>query len=120
MRFLLMVIVLLSFPLRAEFKPYERKPSDNYCINCHQLKTTQLSKNSNFTAPPFDVLMRQIRYYYREEEAFINYLLSFLKQPSKDKSVCTPCIKRWGLMPPQRLSDKEIKAIGKWMFQTYR
>ncbi|WP_456392652.1 c-type cytochrome [Persephonella sp.] len=120
MKHFLVVLLLFTVVYGTEFEPYGEKLFKEHCMTCHQLETTELTDNSILKAPPLDILVHQIKYYYRDEEKFVEYLSDFLRQPSEDKSICIPCVRRWGLMPPQQLSDEEIQAIGKWMFNAYR
>ena len=91
------------------------------CKKCHILKTTPYTENAGLKAPPFNVLVRQIKYYYRDEEKFTEFVIDYLDNPSIKKSICKPCIQRWGLMPPiNSLSDEEKKAVARWLFIKYR
>ncbi len=90
------------------------------CVQCHVEKTTELTDNLSLKAPPIDALTRQIKYYYRNKEKFVQYVVDFLSQPDTEKSVCKPCIKRWGLMPPVNIPEEEKQSVALWMFRNFK
>ncbi len=92
----------------------------NSCAQCHIEKTTELTDNLSLKAPPMDAITRQIKYNYRKKEEFIQFVAEFLSQPDAEKSVCKPCIKRWGLMPRIEISDEEKQSVALWMFKNFQ
>jgi len=103
-----------------EFKRLGKELFEQHCNQCHPKKTTKTTDNFSLKAPPIDVIVHQARYYYRNKEDFIEYLTDYLKEPSVEKSICKPCIERWGLMPKQNLTEEDIQLIGNWLFSTFR
>ncbi|WP_297454180.1 hypothetical protein [Persephonella sp.] len=87
------------------------------CAQCHLLETPP--DNLNLEAPPMDVVMRQASYVYRNEQSFIQYLKDFLQNPSTEKSICLPCVKRWGLMPPVNITSYEAEELSVWLFRRF-
>ena len=113
--FLLIGFIYQAFPVTSEEVYLE------ICKKCHILETTPDTENMSLKAPPFDALVRQIKYYYRDEDKFIEFVIDYLDNPSPEKSICKPCIERWGLMPLlNRLTDEEKKAVARWLFIKYR
>ncbi|WP_051654754.1 hypothetical protein [Persephonella sp. IF05-L8] len=93
-------------------KVFEKK-----CAQCHLLEV--FDNNLNLEAPPMNIVMRQVYYVYRNEQNFILYLKDYLQNPSMEKSVCQPCIKRWGLMPPIKINSYEAEELGIWLFRRF-
>ena len=113
--FIFLLITTAGYPVDLGYKVYK-----NSCAQCHIEKTTELTDNLALKAPPIDVLTRQIKYHYREKEKFIQYVVDFLSQPAEEKSVCKPCIKRWGLMPLIKISEEEKQTVALWMFKSFK
>ncbi|WP_457643368.1 hypothetical protein [Persephonella sp.] len=117
--FLLAVLAVIQAQAQ-DISPLGKILFGEYCSKCHATKTTELTDNSSLKAPPIDVVVRQAKYYYRDLEKFNEYLVDYLHQPSEEKSVCIPCIKRWGIMPQMDIPDEEIQSIGRWLFKNFR
>ncbi|WP_456465027.1 c-type cytochrome [Persephonella sp.] len=115
---IILFLIVFSFSFAEE---YGYQVFKQYCSSCHIEKTDETTNNLSLKAPPIDVLARQIKYFYRTREGFAEYLENFIKEPSLDKSICKPCIDRWGIMPPVKdISDEEIQSISLWMFKNFR
>ena len=90
------------------------------CSNCHNIKS-EYTDNRELKAPPIDALTRQLKYYFRRKDEFINFVYKYVIEPSPENSVCLPCVNRWGVMPPQKdLKEEEIKSIALWMFMSFK
>ncbi|MBK3331620.1 hypothetical protein GWK41_00905 [Persephonella atlantica] len=115
---IMIIFLLLTFNIYGEDSGYQIYK--NSCAQCHIEKTTEFVDNLSLKAPPIDAITRQIKYHYRKKEEFIQYLVDFLSQPDAEKSVCKPCIKRWGLMPQIDIPDEEKQSVALWMFKNFK
>ena len=115
---IILFLILFSFSSAEE---YGYQVYKQYCASCHIEKTKETTDNLSLKAPPVNVLVRQIKYYYRTRDKFTEYLIDYLRKPSSEKSICKPCIFRWGIMPPVKdITDEEIQSVGLWMFKNFR
>ncbi len=117
----MVLIVLFLFIFSFSYaEEYGYQVYKQYCSSCHIEKIDKTTDNLSLKAPPMDALTRQIKYFYRKKDSFTDYLEDFLKEPSPEKSVCKPCIDRWGIMPPiKNISPEEIHSIALWMFKNF-
>ena len=117
MRWIYSLFLLFSLNMYFAYAQDGKYLFEAKCAQCHLLEAP--ADNLNLEAPPMDVVMRQASYVYRNEQSFIQYLKDYLQNPSTEKSVCLPCIKRWGLMPPVNISSYEAEELGVWLFRRF-
>jgi len=118
---MVLIIFFLMFFSFSYAEEYGYQAYKQYCSSCHIEKTDEYTDNFSLKAPPMDVLTRQVKYYYRTKDKFTDYLIDFIKEPTPEKSVCKPCIDRWGIMSPlKNISPEEIQSIALWMFKNYK
>ncbi|WP_293446067.1 hypothetical protein [Persephonella sp.] len=115
---IILFLILFSFSYSEE---YGYQTYKQHCASCHIEKTDETTDNLSLKAPPINVIARQIKYYYRTREKFTEYLIDYLKEPSPEKSICKPCIYRWGIMPTVKdISVEEIQSVALWMFKNFK
>lgn len=118
MRLMVLFLMFFSFSYAEE---YGYQVYKQYCFSCHLEKKEETTDNLSLKAPPIDVLTRQIKYFYRTKDKFAEYIADFIKEPSPEKSICRPCIDRWGIMPSIKdISPEEIQSVALWMFKNFR
>ena len=89
-----------------------KKLMENNCYVCHNPKTAE----DRMIAPP----MVAVKMHYISEEtskeAFIEDMVSFLKNPSEEHSKMPGAVKKFGLMPYQFYPENSIRQIADYMF----
>ncbi|SNZ02868.1 Cytochrome C oxidase, cbb3-type, subunit III [Persephonella hydrogeniphila] len=114
-------IVFFLLVFNAFAQEYGYQIYRQYCASCHAEKLETGSDQSTIKAPPIDALTRQIKYFYRTKDKFTEYLVDYISDPSPEKSVCKPCIERWGVMPPVKdLTEEEKQSVALWMYKNFR
>ncbi|WP_457626031.1 c-type cytochrome [Persephonella sp.] len=114
--FILFFLVYTAFSQDYGYDVYRQ-----HCAGCHLKRLETGIDQSSLKAPPIDVITRQIKYFYRTKEKFTEYLVDYITDPSSEKSVCKPCIERWGVMPPlKELTDEEKQSVALWMYKNFR
>jgi len=70
------------------------------------------------TAPPIGPIAGQYHRKFTSKAEGVDYMVNFLKTPSKEKSIMPAgAIERFGLMPPMAgLSEEDLKAVAGWVW----
>jgi Ca2+-binding EF-hand superfamily protein len=93
---------------------------DNKCAMCH-IKTIPADK-SKLVAPPLMGVMRHVKMAYPKKKDAINFMVDYVQNPRKSKSICMPQkLARFGLMPSQKgnITPTELRKVASWMFDNY-
>ncbi len=93
---------------------------DAKCAVCHS-KTKPADMNK-VTAPAVMGVMRHVKMAYPQKEEAVKFMVDYVLEPSKSKSICMPQkIERFGLMPSQKgnVTEEELKKISEWMFDRF-
>lgn len=87
---------------------------ENNCYACHSPKASE----DNMAAPP----MIAVKMHYISEdtskEDFVNNMVNWCKNPSKETSKMPAAVKKFGLMPYQFYPESTIRQIAEYMFDT--
>lgn len=90
-----------------------KKLMENNCYSCHSPKAVE----DNMAAPP----MIAIKMHYISEdttkEDFINDIVEWSKNPSKEISKMHGAIKKFGLMPYQFYPENTIREIAEYVYE---
>ena len=90
-----------------------KKLMENNCYVCHNPKTAQ----DKMIAPPFIAVKMHYISENTTKEDFVNAMIEWTKDPSKEKSKMPGAIKKFGLMPYQFYPAETIRQIGDYMFE---
>ncbi len=82
------------------------------CYSCHD---AQAGGNGRLAPPMFAVRMHYLRD-HPEEADFVNNIVSFLGNPSKEKAKLIPAIERFGLMPNMGYPEGQIREIATYLY----
>lgn len=87
---------------------------ESNCFTCHSAKGTQADR----IAPP----MIAIKKHYIDEnttkESFVNDLVSFVMNPTEEKSKMPGAIDKFNLMPKLNYSEAQLTAVAEYLFAT--
>ncbi len=89
-----------------------KKLMENKCYVCHSPNASQES----LIAPPMVAIKARYLEDAKTKEKFIEHIWNFVEKPSKEKAKLKGAVERFGLMPYQPYSKKEIEAISSFMF----
>lgn len=81
------------------------------CTSCHH------PNRETVMAPSLHAIRLQYLDAYKSEGEFVNRLVGFVKNPSKDLSMMPGAIDKYGAMPRQALPDADLQAIAAFMFR---
>ena len=84
-----------------------------YCNACHG---TEVSDPNSRLAPPAFMVKQHYTNRFDDKEAFIDRVATWIVQPSADKALMPGAIRRFNLMPPLALPEKDRKAIAKYFY----
>ena len=90
------------------------------CKMCHI--DTRPTNRADLVAPPAMGVMRHVKMRYPKKEDAVGFMVDYVLNPTKEKSVCMPQkIARFGLMPSQKsnVTEEELKKISEWMFDNF-
>jgi cytochrome c551/c552 len=93
---------------------------DNKCSMCHQ--TSRPADMSSVVAPAIMGVMRHVKMSYPSKDNAVNFIVDYVLNPTKEKSICMPQkIARFGLMPSQKgsVTEEELREIASWLFDNY-
>lgn len=82
------------------------------CYTCHNPKATE----NEVMAPPMVAIKAQYLREHSSKKSFADAIWSFLEEPTKEKVQLNGALKRFGLMPYQKYSEKEIRLISNYIF----
>lgn len=87
---------------------------DRNCSVCHSIQPPPKS------APPIKPIAARYHQKFETRELGINYMVAFMKAPSKEKVIADPqALTRFGLMPAMSLTEAELKAVAGWVWDQY-
>jgi len=93
---------------------------DAKCAMCHT--KTMPTDRANMFAPPLMGVMRHVKMAYPNKEDAVNFMVDYVQNPTKEKSICMPQkIAKFGLMPSQKgnITPEELKEVAEWMFDNF-
>ncbi|NTW69025.1 MAG: cytochrome c [Chlorobiaceae bacterium] len=83
------------------------------CSLCHSVAPPPKA------APPIIPLSNRYHLQFRTKIEGVNQIVAYLKAPRKAKAVDPQAITRFGLMPPLRLPDAELRVVAEWVWDQY-
>jgi len=86
---------------------------DRNCSVCHSVAPPPKA------APPIMPLSNRYHMKFETKKEGVNHLVAYLKAPGKAKAVDPQAITRFGLMPPLRLPDAELRVVAEWVWDQY-
>ena len=93
---------------------------DTKCAVCHS--KTRPADPSKVSAPALMGVMRHVKMRYPDKASAVTFMVDYVLNPSKEKSICKPQkIERFGLMPSQKgvVTKEELTKISEWMYDNY-
>ncbi len=85
---------------------------ENNCYACHNPKTSE----NSMIAPPMSAVKMHYIFEDTSKEEFIEAMVEWSKNPSKETSKMPDAVKKFGLMPYQFFPEKTIQQIADYMF----
>lgn len=83
------------------------------CSVCHSVAPPPKA------APPIIPMANRYHMTFQTKNEGVNHLVAYLKAPNKSKAVDPQAITRFGLMPPLRLPDAELRVVAEWVWDQY-
>ncbi len=132
MKKLILGLAILGFSVSSYavdgFQVYKK-----HCAACHLTKVpmekmkkmealVKAGKKPPIKAPPFTEVSARIKYFYPDKKDFVNFVVDYITNPSKEKAKCLPpALKLLGVMPPigKNLNEQEKKAVAEWLYNNF-
>ena len=89
-----------------------KKIMENKCYVCHN----PTSAHENRIAPPMIAIKKHYISKNTNKEEFINAMQNWIKNPTAENAKMRGAVKKFGVMPKQYFSEKDIKQISEYMF----
>jgi len=86
------------------------------CFICHLAKPDP-SKSAQMIAPPMVQVQEHYKPTYPEKEEFINAMVSFIQNPSQEKTLMPGAVKKFNLMPKLLYEDSELRLIAETLYE---
>lgn len=86
------------------------------CYICH-LETPDPSSNGQMIAPPMVNVQEHYKPSYPNKEEFINAMVSFIQQPSEEKTLMPGAVKKFNLMPMLIYDEAELYLIAETIYE---
>lgn len=86
---------------------------ENNCYSCHSPSS---SSHDEIIAPPMIAVKTRYLKEYNSEKAFVEAMVSYAKSPSKLKALMKGAINKFGVMPQQNFSKKDLQKIAKYIY----
>jgi mono/diheme cytochrome c family protein len=86
--------------------------AENNCFTCHSPNASI----ENRVAPPMEAIKRHYINSSTTHEEFTSALISFLNNPSEEKSKMPGAVKRFNVMPKMNFSEAQIRSIATYIF----
>jgi hypothetical protein len=84
--------------------------------NCYSCHNPDAADHDMLIAPPLEATKRRYLARFKTEEAFKDNMISFLKEPSKEKAIMNGPVKRFGVMPKFQWSDEVIEKMVDYIY----
>jgi cytochrome c553 len=85
----------------------------NNCYSCHSPSS---SSHDEIIAPPMIAVKTRYLKEYNSEKDFVDAIVSYAKNPSKLKTLMKGAVNKFGVMPQQNFSKKDLQKIAKYIY----
>jgi len=86
------------------------------CFICH-LPKPDPSKSAQMIAPPMVQVQEHYKPAYPEKEEFINAMVAFIQNPSREKTLMPGAVKKFNLMPKLLYEENELRLIAETLYE---
>ena len=103
--------------ITPKLEPEPLTPEEVYnsrCKICHDVDKPR----NEMLAPPMINIKKKYSKVYPNKEAFINGIVNFTQNPSLDNAMMFGALKRFNVMPKLNYSEKELKMVAEYIYQT--
>ncbi|MCY2688585.1 Tll0287-like domain-containing protein [Salinimicrobium sp. TH3] len=91
-----------------------KKLMETYCYTCH---SPSAPMNEGRIGPPMAAVKAHYLMSEPSREEFVHQIVSFVDEPSADKSKMRGAINRFGLMPYQEFPDGAVEQIAEYLYE---
>jgi cytochrome c551/c552 len=81
------------------------------CITCHNI-------NKDISAPSIKEVQKRYKKAFEKKEDFINYMSSWVIEPSEERSIMLDKIKKYKLMPLLGYEEVVVREIASYIYDT--
>jgi len=85
----------------------------NNCYSCHSPSSTS---HDEIIAPPMIAVKTRYLKEYNSEKDFVDAIVSYEKNPSKLKALMKGAVSKFGVMPKQNFSNRDLQKIAKYIY----
>ena len=89
---------------------------ERHCAMCHV--TSKPKDRSKLIAPPIMGVMWHVKERYPNKADAVRFIVDYVRNPSHSKALC-PSVKRFGLMPPLHLPEKDLEMIASYLYDNF-
>ncbi|WP_456450622.1 c-type cytochrome [Hydrogenimonas sp.] len=115
-------LALLSVAATALLAQDAAQLLEQKCGSCHIVSNPTIENVKHMKAPPMWGVARNLIRHFKDEKAFVDFVVDYALNPSENKIVLDRAAKeRFGLMPSMKgvVTKEELEAIAKYMYNHY-
>ncbi|MCF6279712.1 MAG: hypothetical protein L3J14_05130 [Flavobacteriaceae bacterium] len=86
----------------------------NNCYVCHNPKAVS---HDSLLAPPFVAVKRRYSMQYTNKEEFVDAVINWATNPSKEKALMRGAVNQFNVMPPLPLDKEILKDIATYIYE---
>lgn len=82
------------------------------CVSCHALEGRPT------IAPPIFGVKNHVIGAHSEREAFVDYVVNWVKAPNADAALMPGAVRKFGVMPTLGYDDAEVRIVAEWLYDS--
>ncbi|MFH4964566.1 hypothetical protein V8G69_06135 [Gaetbulibacter sp. M235] len=101
----------VSYGLKKEHPG--KKLLETHCYACHN---PTIPENNGRIAPPMIAIKTRYLRNEMSKEDFMNQVVTFASNPTKDKAILFGAVRRFGVMPKQQFPEGVVEKIAEYIY----
>ena len=93
-------------------KPEGLSLAEIQCFICHSSTASEKER----AAPPMIGIKARYLEAFKNKDEFVNAIVEYAKNPTKENSKIPNALERFGIMPKQNFKDEELKKIAEYIY----
>ena len=85
-------------------------------------RMVKMGKKPPLNAPPMNEVSARLKFFFKDEKSFKEFVKDYITNPSREKGKCMPmAFKMFGVMPPigKGMTDEEKEAVAVWLYRAF-
>jgi cytochrome c551/c552 len=80
------------------------------CTTCHFI-------NKSISAPSMSIVQKRYKKAFKDKETFVNYMSTWIRNPTKEASIMHDMIDKYELMPQMVFDEDTLKDIAIYLYE---